>query len=147
MYRAPSPLLRTAAKQARGRAHGLISSSFRGMLTLVWWSGIVNLPFRGQTRSICTDGLTHHGYRYPPQVIRHVVWPYDCFKLLTGAGGASPRELIPDKLASDSAPPRSTMPTAPHLTARRDNHRAENSRQPTCARELRMRGFKSLGSA
>jgi len=67
-------------------------------------------------------------------------------KLLKGEG-ASPRELVTDKLASYSAARRTTMSSVPHVTARRANNRAEGSHQPTRARERQMRGFKSPGSA
>jgi len=67
-------------------------------------------------------------------------------KLLKGEG-ASPRELVTDKLSSYAAARRTTMPSVPHVTARRANNRAEGSHQPTRARERQMRGFKSPGSA
>lgn len=67
-------------------------------------------------------------------------------KLLKGEG-ASPRQLVTDKLPSYSAARRTRMPSVPHVTARRANHRAEASHQPTRARERQMRGFKSPGQA
>ena len=67
-------------------------------------------------------------------------------KLLKGEG-ASPHQLVTDKLPSYSAARRTTMPSVPHVTARRANNRAEASHQPTRARERQMRGFKSPGQA
>jgi len=67
-------------------------------------------------------------------------------KLLKGEG-ASPRQLVTDKLASYAAARRTTMPSVPLVTARRANNQAEASHQPTRARERQMRGFKSPGSA
>jgi putative transposase len=67
-------------------------------------------------------------------------------KLLKGEG-ACPRQLVTDKLSSNAAARRTTMPSVPHVTARRANNRAEGCHQPTRGRERQIRGFKSSGQA
>jgi len=197
-------------------------------------------PVGGQTRLMNINGLNYRGYRFPPEIISHVVWLYHRFclslrdvedvmaergilvsyetvrqwcwkfgpryarvakrragqrgdtwyldevfvtikgrrhylwraadqdgdtldilpqlrrnqraaerffrKLLKGEG-ASPRQLVTDKLASYAAARGTTMPSVPHVTAPRANNRAEASHQPTRARGRQMGRFKSPGSA
>ncbi len=56
-----------------------------------------------------------------------------------------PRVLITDKLASYGAAKREVLPSVEHRQRKRLNNRAENSHQPTRARERRMRRFMSAG--
>ncbi len=58
-----------------------------------------------------------------------------------------PRVIITDKLASYGAAKREVLPSVEHRQHKRLNNRAENSHQPTCERERRMRRFKSPGHA
>ncbi len=58
-----------------------------------------------------------------------------------------PWVLITDKLASDGAAQRETLPGVEHRQHRRVNNRAENAYQPTRERERRMRRFKAPGPA
>jgi putative transposase len=58
-----------------------------------------------------------------------------------------PRVIITDKLASDGAAKRESLPSVEHRQHRYLNNRAENSHRPTRQRERRMQGFKSPGHA
>ncbi len=58
-----------------------------------------------------------------------------------------PRVLITDKLASDDAARRESLPSVEHRRHKGLNNRAENSHQPTRERERRMRRFTSPGHA
>jgi putative transposase len=55
--------------------------------------------------------------------------------------------IITDKLRSYGAAKRVVMPSVAHRHHRYLNNRAENSHQPTCERERRMRLFKSARHA
>ena len=58
-----------------------------------------------------------------------------------------PRAIVTDKLPSYGAAKKDVMPNVAHRRGRRLNNRAENSHQPTRARERAMRGFKSMRHA
>jgi putative transposase len=67
-------------------------------------------------------------------------------KLLPGLRSV-PRVLITDKLASYGVAHRRLIPTVEHRRSKYLNNRAENSHQPTRARERAMKHFTSLGHA
>ena len=58
-----------------------------------------------------------------------------------------PRVLVTDKLASYSVARRRVMPGVEHRRSKYLNNRAENSHQPTRARERAMKKFRSPGGA
>ena len=55
-----------------------------------------------------------------------------------------PRAIVTDKLASYAAAKKDLIPGVAHHRGRLLNNRAENSHQPTRARERAMRRFKSM---
>jgi putative transposase len=61
--------------------------------------------------------------------------------------GRAPRVMITDELASYRAAKRVIMPGVENRQHERQNHRAENSHQPTRRRERIMKLFKSAGHA
>jgi putative transposase len=67
-------------------------------------------------------------------------------KLLKGLSYV-PRVIITDKLKSYGAANREILPGVEHRQHKGLNNRAENSPQPTCERERRLRRFKSPGHA
>jgi putative transposase len=67
-------------------------------------------------------------------------------KLLTGLEYV-PRVLVTDKLASYPVAHRRLMPGVEHRRSKYLNTRAENSHQPTRARERAMKRFPSAGHA
>ena len=67
-------------------------------------------------------------------------------KLLTGLEYA-PRVLVTDKLASYGVAHRRLIPGVEHRQSKYLNNRAENSHQPTRARERAMKRFTSAGHA
>jgi putative transposase len=67
-------------------------------------------------------------------------------KLLTGWQYV-PRVLVTDKLASYPAARRRILPSVQHRRSQYLNNRAENSHQPTRARERAMKRFTSAGHA
>jgi putative transposase len=67
-------------------------------------------------------------------------------KLLTGLEYV-PRVLVTDKLASYGVAHRQLIPGVEHRRSKYLNNRAENSHQPTRARERAMKKFTSLGHA
>ena len=67
-------------------------------------------------------------------------------KLLTGLESV-PRVLVTDKLASYGVAHRRLIPGVEHRRSKYLNNRAENSHQPTRARERAMRRFRSAGGA
>jgi putative transposase len=67
-------------------------------------------------------------------------------KLLTGLRFV-PRVLVTDKLGSYGVVHRRLMRSVEHRRSKYLNNRAENSHQPTRARERAMRRFRSAGSA
>ena len=67
-------------------------------------------------------------------------------KLLTGLEYV-PRVLVTDKLASYGVAHRRLIPGVEHRRSKYLNNRAENSHQPTRARERAMRRFGSAGGA
>ena len=69
------------------------------------------------------------------------------FKKLIRRMKYAPRVVVPDKLASYSAPCAQLLPNTVHRRDKGLNNRAENSHQPTRERERRMRGFKSARHA
>jgi putative transposase len=58
-----------------------------------------------------------------------------------------PRVIITDKLKSDGAAKRESLPGVEHRQSRDLNNRCENSHRPTRQREDRIQGFKSAGHA
>jgi putative transposase len=58
-----------------------------------------------------------------------------------------PRVVVTDKLRSYGAAHRVVMPSVEHRSSKYLNNRAENSHQPTRARERAMKKFTSPGSA
>jgi putative transposase len=67
-------------------------------------------------------------------------------KLLTGLQYV-PRVLVTDELASYGVAHRRLIPGVEHRRSKYLNNRAENSHQPTRARERAMRRFRSAGGA
>ena len=67
-------------------------------------------------------------------------------KLLTGLRSV-PRVLVTDKLASYGVAHRRLMHSVEHRRSKYLNNRAENSHQPTRARERAMKRFRSTGGA
>jgi putative transposase len=67
--------------------------------------------------------------------------------LLDGEGGAEPRVVITDKLASYPPAIKRVLPTAEHRRHKRLNNRAENSHLPTRKRERMLQRFKSAEHA
>jgi putative transposase len=67
-------------------------------------------------------------------------------KLLTGLRYL-PRVIVTDKLPSDSVAHREIMPSVEHRRSTYLTNRAEQSHQPTRARERAMKRFKSVGQA
>ena len=67
-------------------------------------------------------------------------------KLLKGRGYV-PRVLVTDKLASYPVAHRRLIPGVEHRRSKYLNNRAENSHQPTRARERAMKKFTSPGGA
>ncbi len=65
------------------------------------------------------------------------------FRRLLKGQGREPRWLMTDKLRSDDAAHRTTMPTVEHRNHVYANNRVEVSHQPTRQREYLMREFKS----
>jgi len=64
-------------------------------------------------------------------------------RVLDGEGGAEPRVVITDKLASYPPAIKRVLPTAEHQRHKRLNNRAENSHLPTRKRERVLQRFKS----
>ena len=64
-------------------------------------------------------------------------------RVLDGEGGAEPRVVITDKLASYPPAIKRVLPTAEHRRHKRLNNRAENSHLPTHKRERVLQRFKS----
>ena len=58
-----------------------------------------------------------------------------------------PRVIVTDKLPSYTVAHREIMPSVEHRRSKYLNNRAEQSHQPTRARERAMRRFKSVGQA
>jgi putative transposase len=58
-----------------------------------------------------------------------------------------PRVLVTEKLKSDGAAKRESLPGGEHRQSRYLNNRCENSHRPKRQREYRMQGFKSAGHA
>jgi putative transposase len=69
------------------------------------------------------------------------------FRILLWGARYAPRVLVTNKLTSYVAPCAALMPNTVHKRDKGQNNRAENSHQPTRARERRMRRFKSPGHA
>ena len=69
------------------------------------------------------------------------------FRRLLGSHGGKPRKIVTDKLRSYGVAHRQTIPEAIHDTSHYANNRAEQSHEPTRARERGMRRFKSVGQA
>ena len=69
------------------------------------------------------------------------------FKKLLKGQCAVPRMITTDKLKSYSAAKQEIMPSVEHRQDKGLNNRAENSHQPTRARERQMRRFKSAKHA
>ena len=67
-------------------------------------------------------------------------------KLLTGLRTV-PRVMVTDKLASYGVAHRQLIPSVEHRRSKYLNNRAENSHQPTRARERAMKKFTSAGGA
>jgi putative transposase len=68
-------------------------------------------------------------------------------RVLDGEGGAEPRVVITDKLASYPPAIKGVLPTAEHRRHKRLNNRAENSHLPTRKRERVLQRFKSAEHA
>lgn len=97
----------------------------------------------------------YKGFRYPGEVISHVVWLYFqfslsfrdieecCFaKLLKGLWYV-PRVLVANKLKRYAAAKAKILPGVGHRQHKRLNNRAEVSHQPTRQRGRQMRRYKS----
>ena len=69
------------------------------------------------------------------------------FKRLVRSHGDEPRKIVTDKLRSYGVAHRELIPETIHVTDRYANKRAEQSHEPTRARERGMRRFKSTGHA
>ncbi len=69
------------------------------------------------------------------------------FKKLLKGQGTTPRMITTDKLKSYAAAKQELMPSVEHRQDKALNNRAENSHQPTRARERQMRRFKSAKHA
>lgn len=69
------------------------------------------------------------------------------FKRLLLSHGGEPRKIVTDKLRSYGVAQRELMPEVIHDTSQYANNRAEQSHQPTRARERGMRRFKSIRQA
>ena len=67
--------------------------------------------------------------------------------MLDSEGGAEPRVVITDKLASYPPAIRRVLPTTEHRRHKRLNNRAENSHLPTRKRERVLQRFKSVEHA
>ena len=68
------------------------------------------------------------------------------FRTLLRGVRSVPRVLVTDRLASDGVAHRRLMPGVEHRRSKYLNNRAENSPQPTRARERAMTRFRSAGS-
>jgi putative transposase len=68
-------------------------------------------------------------------------------RVLAGEGGAQPRVVITEKLASYPPAIKRVLPTAEHRRHKRLNNRAENSHLPTRKRERVLQRFKSAEHA
>jgi putative transposase len=68
-------------------------------------------------------------------------------RVLEGEGGAEPRVVITDKLASYPPAIKRVLPIAEHRRHKRLNNRAENSHLPTRRRERVLQRFKSAEHA
>ena len=69
------------------------------------------------------------------------------FRKMLKTQGATPCQLVTDKMNSDGAAHRTTMPSVTHETRRYANNRVDLSHQPTRQRERGMRRFKSWAQA
>ncbi len=69
------------------------------------------------------------------------------FRKMLKTQGATPCQLVTDKMKSYGAAHRTTMPSVTHKTSRYANNRVELSHQPTRQRERGMRRFKSWAQA
>jgi putative transposase len=69
------------------------------------------------------------------------------FKRLLRSHGGEPRQIVTDKLRSYGVAHRELIHETKHVTDRYANNRAEQSHEPTRARERGMRRFKSAGQA
>jgi len=69
------------------------------------------------------------------------------FKRLLRSHGGEPRKIVTDKLRSYGVAHRELIPETIHITERYANNRAEQSHEPTRARERGMRRFKSIRQA
>ncbi|MGB5727704.1 MAG: IS6 family transposase [Thiogranum sp.] len=69
------------------------------------------------------------------------------FRRLLRSHGEEPRKIVTDKLRSYPVAHREVMPDVIHDTSQYANNRAEQSHEPTRARERGMRKFKSFGQA
>jgi putative transposase len=69
------------------------------------------------------------------------------FKRLLRSHGDEPRKIVTDKLRNYGVAHRELIPETIHVTERYANNRAEQSHEPTRARERGMRRFKSVRQA
>jgi len=131
-----------------GPAYARAARRREGRLGDTWYLDEVFVTIRGQRyylwRAVDQDGdvldifvQRHRNQRVAERFFR---------KLLKGQG-ASPRQMITDKLRSYAAARRTALPSVPHVTDRYANNRAEVSHEATRERERRMRRFKSPGQA
>jgi len=102
-------------------------------------------------------------HRFPPEIIQDAVWLYHRFNLshrdiddllakrffkrLLRVNKGEPRKIVTDKLRSYGVAHRELVPETIHDTSKYANNRAELLHQPTRARELGMRKFKSMHQA
>ena len=69
------------------------------------------------------------------------------FKRLLRINNGEPRKIVTDRLRSYGVAHREVIPEAIHVTDQYANNRAEQSHEPTRARERGMRRFKSSSQA
>jgi putative transposase len=81
----------------------------------------------------------------PPAVTPRL--PPGSFRQLLRGLRYVPRVLVTDKLASCGVAHRRLIPSVEHRRSKYLNNRAENSHQPTRARERAMKRFRSVGGA
>ena len=81
------------------------------------------------------------------QTKRDAVTAKRFFKRLIRKNKGEPRKIVTDKLRSYSVAHREIIPEAIHVKDQYANNRAEQSHQPTRARERGMRRFRSIKQA
>ena len=129
-----------------GRAYAGALKRRRGCLGDTWYMDEVFVSIGGEHhylwRAVDQDGEV---IDILVQTRRNRAAATRFFSNLLKGQGATPRQIVTDKLGSYGAAHRIVFPSVLHNTDQYANNRAELSHQPTRQRERQMRRFKSPG--